>query len=60
MLNSKALWVLILGFAVFHVALAALIPLVEDETYYQLWASAPSAGYYDHPPMVAWGIAAGQ
>ncbi len=59
MLKSKALWGLVLGFLALHVALAVSIPLVEDEAYYQLWATVPSAGYYDHPPMVAWGIAAG-
>jgi 4-amino-4-deoxy-L-arabinose transferase-like glycosyltransferase len=56
----RALWALIFGFAAFHVLLAALIPLVEDEAYYELWATVPSAGYYDHPPFVAWGIWAGK
>jgi 4-amino-4-deoxy-L-arabinose transferase-like glycosyltransferase len=42
-----------------HLALALAVPLVQDEAYYALWASVPSAGYYDHPPMVAWWIAAG-
>jgi len=60
MLKSKALWTLALGFMALHIALAALLPLVEDETYYALWASVPSAGYFDHPPMIAWWIAAGQ
>ena len=60
MLKSKALWALVAGFAVLHLVLAAWLPLVEDEAYYALWATQPSAGYYDHPPMVAWGIAAGQ
>jgi len=58
--RSPQLWTLILGFAVLHMVLAASIPVFEDEAYYQLWASAPSAAYYDHPPMVAWFIAAGQ
>ena len=60
MLKSKALWALVLGFAALHLALAATLPLVEDEAYYALWATVPSAGYYDHPPLVAWGIALGQ
>lgn len=60
MLKSKGLWILALGLLLLHIALAASLPLVEDETYYQLWASHPAAGYYDHPPMVAWSIAAGQ
>lgn len=60
MLRSKRLWLLVLAFAALHLGLAAMLPLAEDEAYYQLWASVPSAGYYDHPPMVAWAIAAGQ
>lgn len=30
--------------------------LVPDEAYYWLWSRVPSAGYYDHPPMIAWWI----
>ncbi len=39
---------------------AAVIPLTEDEAYYRLWASHLQFGYYDHPPMVAWGLALGR
>lgn len=60
MVRSKALWALVIGLAALHVALATALPLVEDEAYYRLWATVPSAGYYDHPPMVAWGIALGE
>jgi 4-amino-4-deoxy-L-arabinose transferase-like glycosyltransferase len=38
---------------------AALIHLTEDESYYRLWAQHLAFGYYDHPPMIAWWIAAG-
>ncbi|MEI2386395.1 glycosyltransferase family 39 protein [Breoghania sp. JC706] len=34
--------------------------LSEDEAYYRLWGLNPAAGYYDHPPMIGWWIAAGQ
>jgi 4-amino-4-deoxy-L-arabinose transferase-like glycosyltransferase len=34
--------------------------LVRDEAYYALWSTVPSAGYLDHPPMVAWVVAAGR
>lgn len=57
---SKTLWALILSFAALHLVISMALPLTLDEAYYQLWATNPSAGYYDHPPMVAWGIAAGQ
>lgn len=38
---------------------AGLTELGADETYYWLWAQHLSWGYFDHPPMVAWWIAAG-
>jgi hypothetical protein len=31
--------------------------LYSDEAYYWLWAQRPAAGYFDHPPLVAWLIA---
>ncbi|HZZ86920.1 MAG TPA: glycosyltransferase family 39 protein [Caulobacteraceae bacterium] len=34
----------------------ALTPLSEDEAYYRLWSIRPAAGYFDHPPMLAWWI----
>ncbi|HET7714454.1 MAG TPA: glycosyltransferase family 39 protein [Bauldia sp.] len=35
---------------------SARIDLAPDEAYYWLWSRIPSAGYFDHPPMVAWWI----
>lgn len=43
-------------FLALRLALAGSVPLVEDESYYALWASELAVGYYDHPPMVAWFI----
>lgn len=43
-----------------HLWLAAALPLTEDEAYYRLWSLSPALSYYDHPPMVAWLIAAGR
>ncbi|HVZ14570.1 MAG TPA: glycosyltransferase family 39 protein, partial [Bauldia sp.] len=37
---------------------AALVPLSPDEAYYFDWSRHLSWGYYDHPPMIAWWIAA--
>jgi 4-amino-4-deoxy-L-arabinose transferase-like glycosyltransferase len=45
---------------VFRLWAAAAIPLSEDEAYYRLWAASLQFGYYDHPPMIAWWIWAGQ
>ncbi|MEX6507536.1 ArnT family glycosyltransferase [Jiella sp. M17.18] len=49
----------VLAVVLFRLCVAGLVDLVPDEGYYWLWAQAPSAGYYDHPPMVAWWIYAG-
>ena len=35
---------------------SAKIGLAADESYYWLWSRLPAAGYFDHPPMVAWWI----
>lgn len=43
-----------------HLLAAASLHLTEDEAYYRLWARAPALGYFDHPPMIAWWIAAGR
>jgi 4-amino-4-deoxy-L-arabinose transferase-like glycosyltransferase len=40
-------------------AAAAALPLSADEAYYWLWSRHLAAGYFDHPPMIAWLIAAG-
>jgi 4-amino-4-deoxy-L-arabinose transferase-like glycosyltransferase len=39
--------------------MAALLPLSADEAYYWLWSKHLAAGYFDHPPMIAWLIRAG-
>src|SRR5215469_123838 len=44
---------------VFRIALAAASDLSEDEAYYWLWSTHLAAGYYDHPPMIAYWIRAG-
>lgn len=38
---------------------ASSLGLIFDECYYWEWSLHPQAGYYDHPPMTAWLIAAG-
>ena len=40
--------------------IAGLAGLSDDEAYYRLWSMAPALSFYDHPPMVAWLMAAGQ
>jgi 4-amino-4-deoxy-L-arabinose transferase-like glycosyltransferase len=44
---------------ILRAVMAALLPLSADEAYYWLWSKHLAAGYYDHPPMIAWLIRAG-
>ena len=57
--RPAVLLLLLAALAVLRLTAAAAIPLTEDEAYYRLWAQHPALGYYDHPPMIAWWIAAG-
>lgn len=47
-----ALWLL------FRLWLAWALPMTGDEAYFVLWGRFPDWGYYDHPPMVGWWLAA--
>ena len=42
-----------------HLGIAAWLPLFDDEAYYALWARDLAAGYYDHPPLIAYMIRLG-
>ena len=54
-------WVVILlgSAAVLRVLFAAQTPLTFDESYYWQWSRHLAWGYFDHPPMIAYLIAAG-
>ncbi len=41
------------------IAVGIALPLVADEAYYLAWSRDLAAGYLDHPPGIAWWIAAG-
>lgn len=43
-------------FVTLKLALIFAIPFTGDEAYFTTWATNLSLGYYDHPPMVGWGI----
>jgi 4-amino-4-deoxy-L-arabinose transferase-like glycosyltransferase len=49
---------LLLGAGV-RAALALSVPLLGDEAYYWEWSRRLAPGYFDHPPGIAWLIAAG-
>ena len=42
----------------FRLWLAWWLPLTGDEAYFLQWGEAPALGYYDHPPLVGWLLAA--
>ncbi|MGO9984378.1 MAG: ArnT family glycosyltransferase [Rhodomicrobium sp.] len=44
---------------ILRLVLAGTSDLAEDEAYYWLWSTHLAAGYYDHPPMIAYWISAG-
>jgi hypothetical protein len=37
---------------------AAALPFTSDEAYFLMWGRNPDWGFYDHPPMVGWWLAA--
>ncbi|MBK5914403.1 glycosyltransferase family 39 protein [Rhodocyclus purpureus] len=49
---------LLAGLFAFRLAFSALLPMTGDEAYFVLWGEHPAGGYYDHPPMVGWWLAA--
>ncbi|WP_421854416.1 glycosyltransferase family 39 protein [Oricola sp.] len=51
----------VIGLTAIKLVVGGATGLVRDEAYYTLWALHPlQAGYFDHPPAVAWFIKAGQ
>lgn len=46
-------------FFLLRVWLAGFGGIHPDEAYYWAWSQYPSWGYFDHPPMIAWLIRAG-
>ncbi|MGI9091245.1 MAG: ArnT family glycosyltransferase, partial [Gemmatimonadaceae bacterium] len=50
---------LVAAATVVRLLLAAVVPLFPDETYYWEWSRRIAAGYFDHPPAIAFLIRAG-
>lgn len=55
----RAALLVALASAIVRLVIAALTPLFPDETYYWEWSRHLSAGYFDHPPLIAWTIVPG-
>ena len=42
----------------FRLWLAAVAPITGDEAYFIAWGRHPDWGFYDHPPLIGWWLAA--
>ena len=51
------LWTGVLSLCV-RAWIGATFPITGDEAYFYWWGVYPDWGYYDHPPMAGWAIAA--
>lgn len=56
---SFALVIVLLVVAVLRAVFASVVDLAPDEAYYWAWSNHLAAGYFDHPPAVAWLIGLG-
>lgn len=52
------LWLIALASLGWRLWVSVALPLTGDEALFYWWARYLDYGYYDHPPMVAWWIAA--
>jgi dolichol-phosphate mannosyltransferase len=55
--QAEAIW-LVAYLALLRLAYGGVIELLHEEGYYWNYAQHLDIGYYDHPPMVAWLVAA--
>lgn len=55
----RATIAIVVAAALVRLVVAGLTPLFPDETYYWEWSRHLAAGYFDHPPAIAWVIRAG-
>ena len=55
---KRVFWTAIGATLAFRLWLAWWFPMTGDEAYFVHWGEAPGLGYYDHPPMVGWLLAA--
>ena len=52
-----AIALLIAGFTIFRLLLAAMAPLLPQEAYYWTWSRHLDWSYFDHPPLATYSIA---
>lgn len=56
---TRTWWICLAAVTLGRAIAAAVTPLKGTEAYYWLWSEHLSLGYYDHPPLIAWGIRLG-
>jgi 4-amino-4-deoxy-L-arabinose transferase-like glycosyltransferase len=56
--TAQSLFILIGTSVLIKVVIASILPITGDEAYFVVWGNHPDYGYYDHPPMVGWWLAA--
>ncbi len=58
-MTRRHILIAILALTALRAVAAAVLPLSADEAYYWLWSRHLGAGYFDHPPAIAYAIRAG-
>lgn len=53
---SISAWKVILGFTIFRLILAFILPLTPQEAYYWSWSRDLALSYFDHPPLASYSI----
>ncbi|MBK8118503.1 MAG: glycosyltransferase family 39 protein [Sulfuritalea sp.] len=54
--RARSIGLLILGFTLLRLVLAAVAPLLPQEAYYWTWSRYPDWSYFDHPPLATYSI----
>ncbi len=54
----RAFWTTLLVLGALRSWFAVALPMTGDEAYFVAWGRNPDWGFYDHPPMVGWWLAA--
>jgi len=57
-MTRRVFFALLVATLLFRLWLAAAVPITGDEAYFIWWGKIPDWGFYDHPPMVGWWLAA--
>ncbi len=57
-MTRKRFFALLALTLLFRFWLAVALPITGDEAYFIWWGQIPDWGFYDHPPMIGWWLAA--